>query len=376
MEKRHLGSIKEEVSLLGFGCMRLPKLFEDKPDIDTKQAQQLIDYAYSHGVNYFDTAYPYHEGLSEKFIGEALKKYPRESFFLATKMPPWSIKTLDDAKRIFAEQLDKCQVSYFDFYLMHNMNRENFKHCEDLGVYDYLMEMKKEGKIHHLGFSFHDTPQILTTIVETHQWDFAQIQLNYLDWELQNAKAQYEILTSHGIPVIVMEPVRGGALASLSEKARNILLQANPQASVASWAIRYAASLPNALTVLSGMSNEVQVRDNIDTIEHFKPLTDHERDILAEAVAEYKTSRTIPCTGCRYCMDCPSGVDIPQIFALYNQYCVTKDKAAYLKAYQEMGDAKQAYHCINCKKCMEHCPQSIKIPERLEEAGAFAASGL
>lgn len=374
METRKLGKIDKNISLLGYGCMRLPKIQEDKPDIDKEKAQSLIDYAYAHGVNYFDTANPYHNGLSELFIGEALKKYPRESFNLATKMPPWKLKTTEDADKLFEEQLKKCQVSYFDFYLIHSLGVENFKRAEELKVYDVLRRKKAEGKIRHLGFSFHDTPKLLDTIVHAHEWDFAQIQLNYLDWELQDAKGQYEILTANGIPVIVMEPVRGGALATLCKRSQEVLTQAEPTVSAASWAIRYAASLPNVLTVLSGMTEMSQVQDNVGTMTDFKPLDEAERNVLHQALEFYKESRTIPCTGCRYCMPCPAGVDIPRIFAIYNQYCVSKDKGAFLAAYQEMGDAKQAYHCVSCKKCMEQCPQAIEIPRMLDEAGTFAAT--
>lgn len=374
MKTRKLGKINENISLLGYGCMRLPKIQEDKPDIDKEKAQRLIDYAYAHGVNYFDTALPYHNGLSELFIGEALKKYPRESFNLATKMPPWKLKTTEDADQLFEEQLRKCQVSYFDFYLIHSLGTENFKRTEELDIHDVLRRKKAEGKIRYLGFSFHDTPKLLDTIVHAHEWDFAQIQLNYLDWELQDARGQYEILTANDIPVIVMEPVRGGALATLCERSKTVLAQAEPTASPASWAIRYAASLPNVLTVLSGMTEMSQVRDNVGTMTDFKPLDEAERNVLRQALEMYKESRTIPCTGCRYCMPCPAGVDIPRIFAAYNQYCVSKNKGAFLTAYREMGDAKQAHHCISCKKCMEQCPQSIEIPRMLDEAGTFAAT--
>lgn len=374
MEIRTLGNITEEISLLGYGCMRFPKIQEDKPEIDKEKSQKLIDYAYEHGVNYFDTAYPYHGGLSELFIGEALKKYPRESFYLATKMPPWDIKTTEDAERIFEEQLKKCQVSYFDFYLLHNMNTENFKHFEDLKAYELLSRKKAEGKIRYLGFSFHDTPKRLKTFVQAHDWDFAQIQLNYLDWEFQDAKGQYEILADNGIPVIVMEPVRGGALATLCDGAKELLLAKNPKDSVASWAIRYAASLPNVLTVLSGMSDMAQVQDNVATVTNFKPLDEGEREVLDKALELYKESRTVPCTGCSYCMPCPAGVDIPQIFAIYNQYCVSRDKGAFIDSYQELEESKRAHNCVNCKKCMEHCPQSIKIPNMLDEAGTFAST--
>ncbi len=230
-----------------------------------------------------------------------------------------------------------------------------------------MSRKKKEGKIRHLGFSFHDRPELLTRIVEEHEWDFAQIQLNYLDWELQNAARQYEILTDHGLPVVVMEPVRGGTLATLSESACQILRAADPSASPASWAIRFAASLPNVMTVLSGMSNMEQVQDNVATMNAFFPLTEREREVLAEALHAFKLASTIPCTGCRYCMDCPAGVDIPGVFATYNQYCITKNAIAFETGYDVLGAEHQASHCVNCKACLPKCPQHIAIPDRLRE---------
>ena len=367
MEKRYFKSIGEKISLLGFGCMRLPKLYDDKQDIDEILAQKMIDYAIENGINYFDTAYPYHEGMSETFIGKALKKYPRESFHLTTKMPVWLVQNEDDTERIFNEQLEKCQVDYFDFYLMHNLNEEHFENAEKHHVYDFLKQKKAEGKIRHLGFSFHDSVELLESIVKTHKWDFAQIQLNYLDWDLQNAKRQYEILSENNLPVIVMEPVRGGALATLSESAIAILKSENPDASPASWAIRYAASFPNVLTVLSGMSNFEQVKDNIQTISDFEPLSEKEREVLQKALTAYRASGTIPCTGCRYCMDCPAGVDIPKVFSAYNQYCISKNANVLKITYQILGEEKQEHHCVNCKKCVPKCPQKIDIPKHMIE---------
>ena len=316
MEMRQYRDTGVEVSLLGMGCMRLPKLDPEKPDIDYVKAQEIIDYAYSHGVNYFDTAYVYHGGQSESFIGQALKKYPRESYFLATKMPIWCVKKQEDVERIFNEQLQKCQVDYFDFYLFHAQDAGNFKKCQEFGVYEFLSRMKAEGKIRRLGFSFHDTPEVLRHICDTYDWDFAQIQLNYLDWEMQDARTQYQILADRGIPVVVMEPVRGGALASPCDAANILFREERPDKSVASWAIRFVASLPGVLTVLSGMSDMEQVRDNVDTMTNFEPLTERDREIIDAALEAYRKKDTVPCTGCRYCMDCPFGVDIPKMFAL------------------------------------------------------------
>lgn len=372
MEKRKYKDTGAEISLLGFGCMRLPKVDPEKQDIDFEQAQALIDYAYAHGVNYFDTAYMYHGGQSELFIGQALKKYPRDSFYLANKMPVWMAETKEDVDRIFHEQLRKCGVDYFDFYLCHSLNRGHWKRLEEFGVYDYLTEQKKAGKIRQLGFSFHDKPDLLEEILQTHTWDFAQIQLNYLDWEMQNAKRQYELLETYGLPCIVMEPVRGGALATLSPEAVSLLREADATRSVASWALRYAASLPNVMTVLSGMSAPEQVRDNIQTMTPFVPLTPEDKALLQRAVQLYLKSRTVPCTACRYCMDCPAGVDIPLMFQIFNQFKMTENAAAARDAFAAAGEEKQAAHCVVCRKCTQHCPQLIDIPARLQEVDTLA----
>ena len=365
MEMRQYRDTDVKVSLLGMGCMRLPKVDPEKEDIDYEKAQEIIDYAYANGVNYFDTAYGYHGGQSEVFVGHALKKYPRDSFFLASKMPIWCVKEKGDVERIFNEQLQRCQTDYFDFYLFHSQNAANFQKCQEFGVYEFLSQMKAEGKIRRLGFSFHDTPEVLRHICDTYPWDFAQIQLNYLDWEMQDAKAQYQILNDREIPVIVMEPVRGGALASPCEAADILFREERPDKSVASWAIRFAASLPGVLTVLSGMSSMEQVRDNVDTMTRFEPLTDREREVIDEALEAYRKKDTVPCTGCRYCMDCPFGVDIPKMFSLYNHYVLDRDGEDYLEAYEAQPESERADQCQACGACMEKCPQHIRIPDQM-----------
>lgn len=370
METRNYKGTDLNISLLGLGCMRLPKLYTDKEDIDYEKAQQIVDYAYSHGINYYDTAYPYHKGTSEKFIGTALKKYPRQSFCLATKMPIWSIQTKEDAQKIFYEQLKNCQVNYFDFYLLHAVKEDNFQKYIDLS-YDFLCKMKKEGKIKYLGFSFHDKPEVLQKICDEYDWDFAQIQLNYLDWEFQDAKQQYEILENHNIPCIIMEPVKGGTLANPCEEANKLFKEARPNESIASWAIRYVASLKNVLVVLSGMSNMEQIKDNIKTVESFEALTKADYDIIDKAVKAYKLKDTIPCTGCRYCMDCSFGVDIPKMFDIYNKYCNSRDIENYKKEYKSIKSNETANNCKKCKACIKHCPQNINIPEKLEMINEF-----
>ncbi len=367
VKKTKFKGIDHNPSLLGFGCMRFPTLSKDKPDIDEELAQKMIDYAYDHGVTYFDTAYPYHHGLSELFIGKALKKYPRESFNLASKMPSWLIKSKEDAIRYFNEQLTKCQVEYFDYYLCHALGKEQFKPYLLPGVMDFLYQMKKEGKIRHLGFSFHDTPDVLDEIIHTFKWDFVQLQINYLDWSFINAKKMYEIVENYGIPCIIMEPVRGGTLANLCDESQTIFKKAKPSKSVASWAIRYAASKPNALVVLSGMSNMEQTIDNVDTMTDFKPIDEIEQKVIDQALEVYLQSQTIPCTTCGYCMPCPHGVDIPLNFSTFNKYAISKNKDGFIHKYEQTLNESSAEFCISCGDCLELCPQHIEIPDRMSE---------
>ena len=373
MEYRELRGTKEKVSLLGFGCMRLPRLHPDKPEIDTELGQRMVDYAYSHGVNYFDTAYPYHEGLSESFIGAALSKYPRESYNLVTKLPTWLINGEADIERYFNEQLQKCGVDYFDFYLIHSLNAERFELVQKHHMFEHLCELKARGKIRHIGFSFHDKPDVLERILAAHDWEFAQIQLNYLDWELQDAKRQYELIEQKGIQCTIMEPVRGGMLATLTPEAVDCFKQANPSVSTASWAIRYAASLPNVLTVLSGMTNFDHVTDNVATMEAFRPLSQQEREVIDNALAAYSKAVTIPCTGCRYCMDCPAGVSIPEVFAAYNRYATSKSRSMFEELYHALDAGQRADNCIACGTCLPKCPQHIEIPKHMKQIAELAA---
>ena len=372
MEYRELRGGKEKVSLLGFGCMRLPRLYPDKPEIDTELGQRMVDYAYSHGVNYFDTAYPYHEGLSEPFIGAALSKYPRESYNLVTKLPTWLINGEADIEHYFNEQLQKCGVDYFDFYLVHSLNAERFETVQKLHIFENLCELKAKGKIRHIGFSFHDKPDVLEHILAAHDWEFAQIQLNYLDWELQDARRQYELIEQKGIQCTIMEPVRGGMLATLTPEAVDCFQQANPNVSTASWAIRYAASLPNVLTVLSGMTNFDHVTDNVATMEAFRPLSQQEREVIDHALAAYRKAVTIPCTGCRYCMDCPAGVSIPEVFAAYNRYATSKSRSMFEELYHALDAGQRADNCVACGTCLSKCPQHIDIPKHMKEIAALA----
>lgn len=371
MIKRKYRNTALEISLLGLGCMRLPLIPGSTTDIDYNKAEEIIDYAYNNGINYFDTAYPYHGGQSEKFVGYALKKYPRDTYNLATKLPVWLIKKEEDLEKYFNEQLENCQTDYFDFYLCHALDANRFKTIKDFKVFDFLMKKKEEGKIRHIGFSFHDKPEVLAEIVNEYPWDFAQIQLNYLDWELYNSKEQYEILAEKEIPCIIMEPVRGGTLANPCEESNEIFKAARPDMSVASWAIRYAASFPNVLTVLSGMSNMEQIIDNVSTMTNFQPITEKDSKVIAHALEAYKKNNTIPCTGCRYCMDCPSGVNIPEVFKVYNSYAVSKFKSTFRSEYNSLPDSEKSHNCISCGVCTSQCPQGINIPEKMDLIKSF-----
>ena len=358
-----------EVSRLGLGTMRLPVKTKLKrkanPLIDYKKGQELVDEAYNLGVNYFDTAYMYHTGKSEKFIGTALKKYPRESYFLADKLPIWMCAKKSDMEKIFKNQLERTEHDYFDFYLLHSLDGKNFDKCENYGAYDFITKKKEEGKVKNIGFSFHGTIEDLRRIVAAHKWDFAQIQMNYLDWKNQDAKTQYEILTEAGIPVIVMEPVRGGKLADVPENVSQLFLNNKPDKTVASWAINFVASHNNVLTILSGMNSLEQLHDNISNLTDFVPFTDNEYKICENAAALINKSDIIPCTGCDYCADCPKGVKISSVFAAYNTYKTGEITARESKELYSAIDVN-ASSCIACKHCEGHCPQSIKISELMQ----------
>ncbi len=367
MTTRRFKDTDLNISLLGLGTMRLPRVNPDQGKIDDIRAKEILDYALAHGVNYIDTAYMYHDGDSERFLGDALADHDRASYYLADKMPIWMAKEPADLEKIFGEQLRRLKTDYIDFYLCHSLTKVHFARCKEMGLYAFLRQKKAEGKIRYIGFSFHDSPDVLEEIVSTYAWDFAQIQLNYADWEIQNARRQYEILAENGIPCIVMEPVRGGALADICPTANDMLKAARPNDSIASWAIRYAATKPNVLTVLSGMSNLDQLKDNIATLSDFAPITEEEDALLARAAHEWRMKDVIPCTACRYCMDCPAGVDIPAMFAHFNEFAMNKSRSRYAKALNGADPATLAQNCVACGACAIHCPQHIAIPDKMAE---------
>ncbi|WP_295810676.1 aldo/keto reductase [uncultured Victivallis sp.] len=353
--------------LLGFGMMRLP---QKNGAIDSAAGQKLVDYAMKAGLNYFDTAWPYHGGRSELFVGEALSRYPRESYLLADKLPVRSIKSLQDAERIFQEQLRKCRTGYFDFYLLHALNRGNWETVKRCGLYDFVRRMQKEGKIRYVGFSFHDSPDVLKTIAEAHPWDFVQLQINYLDWHNYRSREQYEIVTKLGIPVIVMEPLRGGTLATLTSEATKILKTSAPDASPADWAFRYVASLPNVICVLSGMNRMDHLKENLRVYSPLHPLSDSERLTLASALAAYQKVDSVPCTACNYCVPCPVEVAIPRVFGAYNQYKIDGNFAAFKKAIDALPNEGGPASCVSCGVCLKKCPQKIDIPTQMKRIAA------
>ncbi len=360
---------KEEISLLGFGAMRLPIINEVETDIDQKKVEEMVDYAMEHGINYYDTAYFYHRGESEKSIGKALKKYPRDSFYFANKMPLAIIQSKQQAEQIFEEQLKKCQTDYFDFYLAHSINSYTYDVLNKYDIYDILNKKKEEGKIKYLGFSFHDTPKLLEEVIKKYKWDFVQLQVNAIDWEMVDAKTQYKIAQENGLQIIVMNPLRGGQLSTLNETSANTLKQANQDVSLSSWGLRYVGSMSDILSVLSGMSNMEHLQDNVKTFTNFKPLSEEEQQIYAKAMEEYKMSGAIACTGCKYCIDCPIDIEIPKIFSIYNQHKNgTKFKDwQFTMAYEQIPEEHRADKCINCGLCKTKCPQKLDIPNLLKD---------
>ncbi len=350
--------------LLGFGLMRLP---EKEGKVDRETARKMVDLAMAAGCNYFDTAYMYHDGESEVFVADALGKYPRDSYFLTTKMPTVMLKEEADLERIFSEQLERTRAGYFDFYLMHWLNAAHWEIAQRLNLYAFMKKKQEEGKIRRIGFSYHGEPEVLENIARACPWDVAQIQLNYLDWELCRSGEQYEVLTRLGIPVIVMEPLKGGTLVRLTPEAGKILQQAEPAAGTASWGLRYAASLPNVQIVLSGMSDPAQMRENLKTFSPFKPLAEAERRVLEEALALYRKSGAVPCTACRYCAPCPVGVDIPRNIALHNQVKGGLQIFHAKLVYDAMAEEKRASACVDCGACLKKCPQKLPVSTLMRE---------
>lgn len=352
------------VSLLGYGCMRFPT--DDAGNIDEARAEALLLRAYEAGINYFDTAWPYHSGKSEPFVGKVMSKLPRDSFYLATKLPIWAIDSLDKAREIFDTQLEHLHSEYVDYYLLHALDEEKWEKCLKLGIVDFLVEQKRLGRIRKLGFSFHAPYAVFKRIIDHRRWDFCQIQLNYMDTEHQAGLQGLAYAEAKGIPCVIMEPVKGGTLASLPEYASAPLKAAAPQSSIASWAFRYLAGFDNVRVILSGMSSEEQLEDNLGTFSPYIPLSDHEKVALDEAIAALKSRPNNGCTRCKYCMPCASGVEIPRIFSIWNEYQRYQNDSMAAKDYKDIPPFGRAQCCIRCGKCEAACPQKIKIRDELK----------
>ncbi len=361
-----------KLSALGMGAMRLPVIGGNDAVIDEEATKEMVAYAMEHGINYYDTAWGYHNGNSEIVMGKALSAYPRESYYLATKFPGYDLSNMDKVEEIFEEQLKKCQVEYFDFYLFHNvceMNIDAYLNPK-YGIFEYLMKQKKNGRIRHLGFSAHGSYEVMKRFLDAYgaEMEFCQIQLNYLDWSFQNAKTKVDLLKEHHIPVWVMEPLRGGKLASLSEEDEKTLKELRPQEGIPAWAFRFLQTIPEVTVVLSGMSNFEQMQENIHTFETDQPLNEQEMTSLLGIADKMLKKIVLPCTACHYCVShCPQGLDIPTLLELYNEHCFTGGGFIAPMALSAISQDKQPKACIGCRSCEAVCPQQIKISEAMAD---------
>lgn len=362
----------KKLSALGLGCMRLPTVNNNDGQIDMDKSREMVDYAFKNGINYFDTAWGYHEGKSEIAMGEILKNYPRESFYLASKFPGYDVSNMDKAEEIFAKQLSKCQVDYFDFYLFHNVCEKNIDGYLDpkFGIYDFLMRQKKKGKIKHLGFSAHGNLNTMKRFLEAYgaNMEFCQLQINWIDWDFQNAKEKVELVRNYNIPIWVMEPVRGGALATLAPKYEAKLKELRPEVSVVEWAFRFLQGIPDNLMTLSGMSNFEQLKQNINIYETEQPLNEKETEVLFGIAKEMTTKKSLPCTSCRYCTaHCPMELNIPWLIELYNEHIYSGGGFIAPMAMEALKENQMPSACIGCKACEAVCPQNIKISEMMSD---------
>lgn len=361
-----------KLSALGFGGMRLPVIDGQDSKIDEAAATEMVDLAMKSGINYYDTAWGYHEGNSELVLGKALPKYERSSFCLADKFPGYDLENMDKVESIFEKQLEKCRVDYFDFYLFHNVCELNIEQYldEKYGIFKYLTEQKSKGRIKHLGFSVHGSYDVMMRFLNAYgkHMEFCQIQLNYLDWDFQDARAKVEELKKWGIPVWVMEPLRGGSLCKLSAEDSEKLQQARPGSLPIHWAFDFIQSVENVGVTLSGMSNIDQLTENIKIFENIKPLNEDEKALLLEIAKDMTKKTALPCTACRYCTShCPQGLDIPHLIALYNEHCFTGGGFLAPMALSALPDDKKPSACIGCRSCEAVCPQQIKISEVMSD---------
>ena len=365
-----------KLSALGFGAMRLPVIDGDDANIDREETFKMVDKAMASGINYYDTAWGYHNGNSELVMGEALSKYPRDSFYVATKFPGYDLSNMPKLKEIFEKQLEKTGMEYFDFYLFHNVCEMNIEQYLDpeYGIFDYLMEQKKNGRIKHLGFSGHGELETLKRFLNAYgeHMEFCQIQLNYLDYEFQDAKAKVEMLREKNIPIWVMEPLRGGKLAKLDAESEKELKALRQEEDVPAWAFRFLQSIEGVVMVLSGMSSMEQLEDNLKTFEEEKPLNEKEMETLMGIAKRLEAKKSIPCTACHYCVShCPKGLDIPYLISLYNEHLLTsKDGGmAFIApmALAAISEDKKPASCLHCHSCEKVCPQQIKISDMMTD---------
>ncbi|WP_279229863.1 aldo/keto reductase [Pseudoflavonifractor sp. AF19-9AC] len=353
-------------SRLGYGGMRFP-VVPGTGNIDEEKAKCLIDRAIRGGITYFDTAWPYHEGQSELFLGRALSAYPRGSYFLATKLPCWLVESREQAREILDQQLERLQTPYVDFYLLHNLNRNMWEKMVKLDILSLLEEYQAAGKLHRLGFSFHDSYPVFEEILRYRSWDFCQIQLNYMDTEHQAGLRGLELARSLSIPVVVMEPVKGGSLAQLPEEVAKPLQEADPEATPSRWAMRWVASQPGVAVILSGMTTMEQLEDNLDTFSPVHPLSGEEEKLVEETARRLRARLNNGCTGCRYCLPCPSGVDIPGSFQVWNNMAVYQNQRLTKRAWKNLDPEERPDRCVGCGRCETLCPQQIPIREHLAQ---------
>lgn len=358
------------LSALGMGAMRFPVIDGDDAKIDQPAVDRMVDVAMERGINYYDTAWGYHSGNSEIAVGRALNRYPRERWYLATKFPGYDLSNMDRVKTIFEKQLEKCGVDYFDFYLFHNVCEMNIDAYLDpkYGILDYLTEQKRNGRIRHLGFSAHGSREVIERFLKAYgkEMEFCQLQMNYLDWSFQDVKGKAELLAEHQIPLWVMEPLRGGKLASLAEEDAARLKALRPDETIPAWAFRFLQSIPGVTVTLSGMSNMQQLEENLCTFESEHPLNQQEMETLLGIADSMVRKTSVPCTACRYCTShCPQSLDIPMLLELYNEHCFTGGGFIAPMALMAVPKEKHPSACVGCRSCEAVCPQQIKISEAL-----------
>ena len=374
MKYRKLGKYQDEVSILGFGCMRLPVINGEHDKIDEEEATKQIRYAIVNGVNYIDTAYPYHGGMSEKFVGKVLQNGYRERVFLATKSPSWLIETHEDLDKFLDIQLSNLQTDYIDFYLLHALNKKYWDNFVKQDCFSFIKRSLENGKIRNIGFSFHDKFEVFEEIINAYDWDFCQIQLNYFDEDYQAGLKGLKLATSKGIDVIIMEPLRGGRLANAPEEINELWNSYKEKHTPAGWAFRYLWNKKEVKVVLSGMNNFEHIDDNIKeaSIAEANMLSDEEKALIKKVKNIYKSRVKVDCTNCKYCMPCPHGVNIPGNFAIYNNASIFGDKEFFRKQYySQLKKEELADMCQACGTCEPLCPQNIEIIQQLENVAMY-----